>query len=379
MKYTRNWEIGREINAVDPADRAGGESETRDDGPSFLVVDDNDPLLEMLSSLLSARHYRFHTARSLHEAKKALESSSFDILIFDIRLSDGDIFLLLDEQPTLCDQSVVLLMSGADELDYAVRAMRRGVVDFIVKPFSISSFDERLAEAIEKWSERNQIQYHQEHLEGLVTEMNTRLTVNDRLVDEAYDGTVRALGAAIGLRDPETEEHSQRVARNSVVLAEWIGYPPELMKQLEWGSCLHDIGKIGVPESILAKKGPLTEMEIHVVRQHPVVGNRLISNIAFLRGASDVVLHHHERYDGTGYPDGLRGKDIPFAARIFSVIDTMDAILFDRPYRKASTYDAFIAELKKESGKQFDPDVVAAVLEMQQSAWWYGGDQRAAV
>lgn len=369
MKNTENWGVGGGVDMFDLAGHAGVDVQPPKITPFILVVDDNDLVLDMLSTLLSERQYNFRTARALREAEEILSRDRFNILILDIRLSDGDIFRLLDNHPRLSDEAVVILMSGADELDYAVQALRRGVQDFIVKPFSIPTFDERLRAAIDRWQARFRTQFYQAQLENLVKTINHKLLMSDRLIDTAYDETVRALGAAINLRDPETEEHCHRVSRNSLVLARMIGYPRELMKQLEWGSYLHDIGKIGVPESILTKQGPLTQAEMNMIRLHPVLGNRMLSNIEFLRGSCDVVLYHHERYDGTGYPHGLTGSQIPFSARIFSVIDMMDAILHERPYREASPYGVFLEELERGAGGQFDPEVASVVLEVPASVW----------
>ena len=254
-------------------------------------------------------------------------------------------------------------MSGAGELDIAVQALRRGVQDFLAKPFSVPTFEERLDVAIERWHSRTRTRYYQSQLEDLVEAMT------DKLVDSAYDETVRALGAAINLRDPETEEHCRRVSENSVVLAEHVGYPQAELKHLQWGSYLHDIGKIGVPQSILTKRGPLTQEEMDFIRLHPVLGHRMISNIDFLKGSSDVVLYHHERVDGSGYPHGLYGKQIPLAARVFSIVDTMDAVLYDRPYRSASPYEHLCEELTRESGKQFDPDVLSVFFTIPEETW----------
>jgi len=188
-------------------------------------------------------------------------------------------------------------------------------------------------------------------------------------MEQVYDTTIRALGAAIDLRDPETEDHCARVAEQSVVLGRALGMTERELLNLRRGAYLHDVGKIGVPESILAKRGPLTDEEYEIVRLHPLLGFRLISQIEFLRGSSDVILYHHERYDGRGCPHGLRGKQIPLAARIFSVIDTMDAMLHDRSYRDALSYSELIEELERNAGTQFDPQIVAKFAEVSQEEW----------
>ncbi len=369
MNSIENWENKGDLAPVELAEIVGVDVQMPPTKPLILLVDDNDMLLEMLSSALGQRGYEFSTARSIGEASSLLRDRRFDILILDVKLADGDIFTLLDRQPNLADEAVVILMSGADELDNAVQALRRGMQDFIAKPFSIPTFEERLQVAIERWQARTRARFYQNQLENLVEAMTDKLLVSGKMIDSAYDETVRALGAAINLRDPETEEHCRRVSQNSVVLALELGYPMDKLKQLQWGSYLHDIGKIGVPENILTKEGALTQEEMNLIRLHPVLGHRMISNIEFLRDSTGVVLYHHERFDGGGYPHGLTGKQIPLTARIFSVIDTMDAMLYDRPYRKASPYAALVEELRLEAGKQFDPQVVSVFLKIPETVW----------
>jgi len=364
-----NWEDVNGAVGTKIAELVGVDVQMPPTSPLILLVDDSDLILEVLSSALTERRYEFKTARSIGEADKILRGNRFDILVLDVKLADGTIFKLLDQHPRLAEEAVIILMSGAEELDNAVQALRRGVQDFISKPFSIPTFDERLEAAIDQWRARTRTRYYQTQLEDLVEAMTEKLLVSGRLIDSAYDETVRALGAAINLRDPETEEHCRRVSQNSVVLAADLGYPRDKLKGLQWGSYLHDIGKIGVPETILTKSGPLTQQEMDFIRLHPVLGYRMIANIEFLKQSTDVVLYHHERFDGGGYPHGLRGKQIPFPARIFSVIDTMDAMLYERPYRKAAPYASLVEELRAESGRQFDPTVVSVFLTIPESVW----------
>ena len=141
------------------------------------------------------------------------------------------------------------------------------------------------------------------------------------------------------------------------------------LRNLKWSAYLHDIGKIGIPDHILSKPSALTAEEMEMIKDHPMLGYEMISGIEFLKQATEVVLYHHERYDGSGYPFGLKGERIPLAARIFAVVDTMDAMVFDRPYRKALPFSACVEEIKKEAGRQLDPNVVARFLEIPESRW----------
>jgi len=188
-------------------------------------------------------------------------------------------------------------------------------------------------------------------------------------VEKSYEITLEALVSALDFREHETQFHSKRVASYAVRLARELGVKDEELKYIYWGGLLHDIGKIGVSDSILLKPGALTDEEWEEMRRHPEIGYRIIENIDFLGPAKDIVLYHHERWDGKGYPLGLSGENIPFYARIFSVIDALDAITTDRPYRKAQSFTKALQEIKRCSGTQFDPEVVKAFLRIPISEW----------
>lgn len=193
-----------------------------------------------------------------------------------------------------------------------------------------------------------------------------------RALDElqhTYDATLEALSGALDLRDNETEGHARRVTRYTVRIAGALGVGGQELVDIERGALLHDIGKIGVPDAILLKPDRLTDEEWAVMRQHPTLGFNMLRGIFFLAGAAPVVLHHHERFDGGGYPAGLRGDAIPLGARVFAVADTFDAMTSDRPYRRALPYEVAREEIEKCAGSQFDPQVVEAFRQIAESEW----------
>jgi putative nucleotidyltransferase with HDIG domain len=190
-----------------------------------------------------------------------------------------------------------------------------------------------------------------------------------RALGEVYRATLKALTAALEARDQETHGHSERVVNYSLRLGRELGLDAEQMRSLEFGALLHDIGKIGVPDSILHKPGALTEEEWREMRLHPLHGQRILQGIEFLEGAARVVAQHHERWDGSGYPLGLRGTQIDLNARIFAVADAFDAVTSDRVYREARSYEAAAAELKDWAGRQFDPEVVATFFNVPAVEW----------
>lgn len=202
------------------------------------------------------------------------------------------------------------------------------------------------------------IKQYMDHTTGYVAELRN---MNNRLTD-SYESTLQALTTALDTRDEETEEHSQRVKQYTLLIARQLNVPADELEDMSRGALLHDIGKIGVPDAILLKPGRLTDQERALMRKHPDIGYRMIAHIPFLARAAQIVLHHHEAFDGSGYPAGLAGASIPLGARIFTVADTFDAITSDRPYRKGQSVEVALAEIKRCSGTQFDPQVVAAML-----------------
>jgi putative nucleotidyltransferase with HDIG domain len=182
--------------------------------------------------------------------------------------------------------------------------------------------------------------------------------------ESAYDSTLRALSLALDVRDRETEGHAQRVARYMDLMARELRSPKVDVRTLRRGALLHDLGKIGIPDEILRKTGELDGSEWRVMKRHPAYGARILAGIPYLSGPAEIVRHHHERFDGSGYPDGLAGEDIPLGARIFALADALDAMTSDRPYRRAMSLEDAISEIERCSGKQFDPVIVSAFLRI---------------
>lgn len=185
-------------------------------------------------------------------------------------------------------------------------------------------------------------------------------------VDEStqtLNRTLEILVSALEARDQEISGHSRRVADMTVRVAKKLGLNGSELKQIEHGALLHDIGKLRIPDSILWKPSALTPEEWEVMRKHPEFGFEIVQKLGFLKGAADIILSHHEKFDGTGYPRGLKGKEISLAARIFTLVDTVDALVYDRPYRRGAAFSAVCEEITKRSGTHFDPDLLEVVLD----------------
>src|SRR2546425_187712 len=200
--------------------------------------------------------------------------------------------------------------------------------------------------------------------EQRVVEATRDLAAKHSQLQETYRATLEALGSALDTRDVGTESHSRRVHGYALATADEYGVPESELPDLAHGVLLHDIGKIGIPDAILLKPGPLTAEEWTIMRPHPEIGKALIERIPFLRGAVPVVWSHHEKWDGSGYPRGLTGEEIPLGARIFMVVDAFDAMTFDRPYSKAKPFDVAKTEIKRCAGAHFDPAVVESFFRV---------------
>jgi response regulator RpfG family c-di-GMP phosphodiesterase len=270
----------------------------------------------------------------------------------------------LKQALTLDPDAAVLVLTGVGDVKTAVDLLNVGAYDFIQKPVDPEQLLLTAGRALERRQFIVERRQHQELLERRVTEATSELAATVRHLEDSYLVTLEALGSAIDTRDVGTHAHSRRVRGYSLAIARAHGVPPSELVDIEHGVLLHDIGKIGIPDAILLKPGPLTPAEWGVMRSHPEIGRRLIEKIPFLRGAVAIVYHHHERWDGTGYPLGLRGTDIPLGARIFAVADALDAMTFDRPYSRAISFETARDEIERCAGTHFDPAVVATFVKL---------------
>jgi response regulator RpfG family c-di-GMP phosphodiesterase len=339
--------------------------------PKILVLEDEKDIQSLVIAMLKIRGFTADIAGCVADARAAMAKARYDVMLVDVHLPDGSGLGLTE--PGHPDAPLIIVMTGSNDIQTAVQAIRNGAIDFITKPFTVGHFLQRIDKAIEEWRTRRSLQYYARALESLVQMKSDELSRSSRQIDDVCDMTVVALGAALNLKDSETADHSARVSQNSVKLGTLLGLSEFELKNLKWGAYLHDVGKIGIPERVLLKQGDLLPEERRVVEKHPVMGQMMIRNIEFLGFATDVVLAHHERFDGTGYPNGLKGERIPLNARIFSVMDTLDAMTSDRPYRAALPMAAVAAELEDKSGSQFDPEIVEVFLGAPASTWLVQG------
>jgi response regulator RpfG family c-di-GMP phosphodiesterase len=262
------------------------------------------------------------------------------------------------------------LMATADgEIQNGIKAMKLGADDYLLKPFKLEAVFASVQRALDRKRMERELDNYRRNLEEMVEQRTKQLRTAMKRIELNYDETLEALGAALDLRDSETEGHSRRVSLYCFEMAKRMGCSTDQLRQIARGSYLHDIGKIGIPDSILLKPGKLTAEETGVMQTHARVGYDLVCRIAFLAPAAEIVLTHQERFDGTGYPQGLVGEEIPLGARIFAVADTLDAMTSDRSYRQALPFSEARAEILREAGRQFDPEVVKVFLSIPEQVW----------
>ncbi len=334
-----------------------------------LVVDDEPSACKLLSVILGTPAFHCATASTGEEALVSLQRERFDAVISDLRMPGMSGMQLLAEARRRYPHMVFLVTTGVDDVEVGVQAMRSGAYDYLVKPLRESVVLMSLERALQRRQLEQQVENYRQHLEEMVTERTDQLQAALRQIESSYEDTLQALGAAIDLRDNETAGHSQRVCRYSLEMARSMGWSDKLLRSLAKGAYLHDIGKLGVPDGILLKPGPLTADERKVMQRHAQIGFDLVKGITFLADAAEIVLAHHERFDGYGYPRGLKGEEILLGARIFAVADTLDAITSDRPYRRASSFESARETIRRLSGSQFDPHVVDVFVSIPAETW----------
>jgi putative nucleotidyltransferase with HDIG domain len=262
-----------------------------------------------------------------------------------------------------------LVTTGVDDVDVGVQAMRCGADDYLVKPLRESAVIASLERALHKRRLEEEVENYRQHLEEMVTERTGQLRAALGRIEQSYEDTLQALGAAIDLRDNETAGHSQRVCGYALEIARAMGWSDKQLGSLARGAYLHDIGKLGVPDGILLKPGPLTAEERRLMQQHAQIGFDLVKDIPFLADAAEIVLMHHERFDGSGYPRGLKGEEILLSARVFAIADTLDAITSERPYQRAASFEFAKERIRQLSGAHFDPQVAGVFLEVPEVTW----------
>ena len=336
----------------------------------ILVVDDEETVRSVVGALLERSGYSATLTESAEEAIARLQQDpDYDLVLSDIMMPGTDGLSLLDHICADHPGLPVVMLSAINDIHVVTNAFRRGAIDYLLKPFESAELESIVMRGVEHRRLRKQNAIYRQNLESIVTSRTGRLRSTMQDLERSYDITLEAMGDALDLRDEETEGHSRRVTAYTIALAQAMGLEADELRVIARGAFLHDIGKIATPDSILLKPGKLSDEEMAIMKEHCERGYEMVRKIPFLREAAEIVHAHQERFDGTGYPRGLRGEDIPLGARIFAIADSLDAMTSDRPYRKGTTYAAATEEIVRCAGQQCDPQIVEAFLAMPGETW----------
>jgi putative two-component system response regulator len=336
---------------------------------SILIVDDEVIVREVLARKLASLGYTCQSCESGQAAFDLLENKQFDLVLADVLMPKIESAAFLKKTMSLCPDAAVIFVASVVDIETAVDSLKDGAYDYITKPFSLEEVSIGVTRALEKRRLLIDNRNYQRVLEEQVASRTRQLQEALRVLEHTYHSTLVALSRALDSRDANSDGHSLRATLYAKRLAKKLGLNDADTRIIEHGVLLHDIGKIGIPDGLLRKQDPLSEEELLLVRQHPEIGYRILSSIKFLKGAAKLVLHHHERYDGKGEPQGLKGDEIDLGARIFAVAGALDYLTSNHPSQPAIGFEDAMKEIERMSGVQLDPALTKAFLEIPASEW----------
>jgi len=325
---------------------------------SILIVDDEPAVRRLLSRRVAGEGYRCEEASSGDEALVKIRSDPVQLVILDIKMPGRSGIELLSEIKAAHPDMAVIMATAITDTSIAIQCMKQGAYDYITKPFNLDGVVLSIERALERRKLELENRDYQQHLEQKVGEQAQKIRAS-------FLNAITALVYALEAKDKYTSGHSQRVAGISVAIAAELGLPQHNIEKMRLAGLIHDIGKIGVRESVLNKPGRVTADEYQHILSHCDIGEHILTPIVEDEQILRAVRHHHERYDGGGYPDGLSAGQIPLGAKILAVADTYDAIISGRPYREAVSIQTACDEIQRHKGTQFDPEVVDAFLRIR--------------
>ena len=325
----------------------------------ILIVDDDRAVVQVLAELLRAAGHTCTPASGSLEAHALLDERRFALLLTDVNMPDGSGLELVRHVLEAHEGVAAVMMTGVDDPQLATAALELGAYGYLLKPFGLLQVEIQVANALRRRHLEIDSSRRRQDLERQVEDQTG-------LLRRSNEETIRRFSFAIAMRNRETGDHVGRVGDGCALLAEALGWGRDRSEALRLASLLHDVGKIAIPDRILLKPGPLTLDERREIESHTTIGHSILSGSPseLLTRAAEIALHHHERVDGIGYPHGLRGSGIPLEARIVSVVDVFDALTTDRAYRRAYSPENAAVVMRTERGRQFDPSVLDAFLEI---------------
>jgi response regulator RpfG family c-di-GMP phosphodiesterase len=318
-----------------------------------LVVDDDPFALRSIAKVLENESYQVMTAASGSEALDLLRRDSFDLVLTDLKMPGIDGLEILRRGRELAPQAVVLIFTGYASLESAIEALREGAYDYLVKPCST----DELKLKIERGLERVRLAEERQRAEEELRQSYVKL-------QKVLEGTIHTLVSAIEMKDPYTAGHQRRVTRLACAIANEMSLLEERIEGIRMAGLIHDLGKINVPAEILSKPGGLNDLQYGLIKMHPQTGHDVLTEIEFPWPVAQIVLQHHERLDGSGYPHGLVDEEILLEARILAVADVVEAMASHRPYRPPRGLDKALEEISRNRGVLYDPEVVDVCLKL---------------
>ncbi|PID28215.1 MAG: two-component system response regulator [Candidatus Cloacimonadota bacterium] len=338
----------------------------------ILVIDDDERLLNLLEEALSSYNYKTYTKTDQSEALALISEVNFDLVLTDFMMPGLNGLEMIRRIKEINADLPVIMITGAGDMDTVMKTFKAGAYDYIKKPFKWQELIITIQKALEKHALILKNKQYQTELEKLVKEQTAKLEKTNKRLEKTNErleknmwGTVLAMISALEASDSYTFGHSERVTAISLIIARQMRCDERCFNFLRLGAVLHDIGKIGIDKNILNKNGVLTEEEGKLLKTHPEIGYNIIKTLDHDEEVFRIVRQHHERFDGKGYPDGLKGDEISYLAKIVSIADTYDAMTSDRPYRKALSHDIAVKEINRGRGTQFDPDTVDAFNKIE--------------
>ncbi len=329
-----------------------------------LIVDDEPVVRRILRQRLSAEGYLCGEASSANEALDRLAKSPAELVVLDIKMPGKSGVELLPEIKHMYPDTAVIMATAIADTSTAIKCMKDGAHDYLVKPFNLDEVAISVQRALEKRRLELDNRAYQQHLEEMVAERTAELKQAVEKLKLASLDTVLRLARAAEYRDEDTGAHIKRMSQYSAAIARRLGLEDREVENILYAAPMHDVGKIGIPDHILLKTGNLDEDEWEVMKKHTVIGAEILqgSDAEFIQLAEIIALTHHEKWDGSGYPQGLGGSEIPLAGRIAALADTFDALTSTRPYRKALPVEESLDIIRQGRGSHFDPDIVDASL-----------------
>jgi len=334
---------------------------------TILIAEDDADLSESLSETLEREGYNCFSFTDPRDALSAAQEEEIDLLLTDLKMPHIDGIELARQVKSRQPDVRVIVITGFSTMKTVIDGLRIGIDSYILKPFRTEEIIFNVGDALERLRLIRENRLYRAGLESLVVEQTRELSDRCNKLRRSQFESIFAIGNIIEARDAYTRGHTERVTYFAVALAERCGWPEERIRDLSVGSPLHDIGKIGVPDSVLKKEGPLDFHEMEMMKQHPEIGYQMVRGSDFASTSVGCIIFHHERFDGGGYPFGLRGADIPQEGRLMAICDAFDAMTSDRVYRPAMPVDKAISVLRECAGTHFDPEMTDAFLEQIES------------